>query len=81
MGYRLDGRGSSPSRRKFFLFSTVSGPALGPTQTHIEWAPGNISQGVKRLAIEVDHRPKSNAEDKNDGAIPPLPHTSSWRGA
>jgi hypothetical protein len=30
---------------------------------------------------EADHSLPSNAEVKNDGVIPLLPHTSSWRGA
>jgi hypothetical protein len=29
---------------------------------------------------ETDHSPPSNAEVKNGGAIPPLPHTSVWCG-
>jgi hypothetical protein len=30
---------------------------------------------------EADHSPQSSAEVKKVGAIPPLPHTPSWRGA
>jgi len=30
---------------------------------------------------EADHSPPSSAEVRLSGAIPPLPNTSSWRGA
>jgi hypothetical protein len=36
MGYVLEGSGSIPGSGKIFLFSTVSRPALGPTQPHIQ---------------------------------------------
>jgi hypothetical protein len=42
---------------------------------------GAFPPEVKQPAREADHSPPSSAEVKNDGAIPPLPHTSSWRGA
>jgi hypothetical protein len=42
---------------------------------------GAVSPGVKRSGREVDSSPSSSAEDKDGGAIPPLPHTSSWCGA
>jgi hypothetical protein len=76
--YGLDGRGSIPGKGKIFLFFTAPRPALGPTQPHIQWVPRAISPGKER---EADHSPPSSAEVKNDGAIPPLPHTPSWRGA
>jgi hypothetical protein len=38
-------------------------------------------QGVKRLGGEADHPLPSSDKVKNGGAIHPLPHTSSWRGA
>jgi hypothetical protein len=74
--YGLDGRGSSPSRGKIFLFSTTSRPALGPTQPPIQWVPG-----VKLQGREADHSPPSSAEVKNGGAIPSLPHMSAWHSA
>jgi len=38
------------SRQKLgiFLFTTVSRPALRPTQPPIQWVPGALSLGVKR---------------------------------
>jgi hypothetical protein len=74
-GYRLDGRSSSPGRSKIFLPCSASILALGPAQP-IRWVPG-----VKRPGSEADHSPPTSAEVKSGGAIPPLPHRSSWRGA
>jgi hypothetical protein len=37
------GHSSSPGRVKDFLSSTVSRPALGPTQSPIQWVPEAIS--------------------------------------
>jgi hypothetical protein len=38
-------------------------------------------RGVKRADREANHTPPSSAEVKNNGAIPPLHNTSSWRDA
>jgi hypothetical protein len=57
-GYRLDDRGigvPSPGKAKNFLFYKSYGPALGPTQPPIQWVPGALSPGVKRLGREADH--------------------------
>jgi hypothetical protein len=35
--------------------------------------------GVKRPELEADYSHPSSAEVNNGGAIPPVPHTSSWR--
>jgi hypothetical protein len=63
------------------LFFTTSISALGPAHLPIQWVPGALSPGVKRLGREVDHSPPSSAEVKNGEAIPPLPHESSWYSA
>jgi hypothetical protein len=47
------------------LFTTVSRPALGPTQSPIQWVPGALSLGVKRPGREADHSPPSSAEVNN----------------
>jgi hypothetical protein len=81
-GYRLDGPGfDSGQGQEIFLFSIESRPALGHTQPSIQWVSGALSLGAKWLRREADHSPPSSAEVKNGGAIPPLPHKSSWRGA
>jgi hypothetical protein len=53
---------------------------MGHTQLLIQWALGALSLGVKRLGRDADQSPPASAEDKADGDILPLPHTSSRRG-
>jgi hypothetical protein len=48
-----------------FLFTTASRTAPGSTQPPIQWVPGFLSLGVKRLGREADHSPPSSAEVKN----------------
>jgi hypothetical protein len=38
-------------------FTTASRPALGPTQSPIQWVPGALSLGVKQPVREADHSP------------------------
>jgi hypothetical protein len=78
MGYGVDGRGSNPGRDKI-LYSAASRPTLGPIQSPIQLVLGVLSSGLKWPGCEADHSPPSSAEVQNVGAIPPLPHTSSWR--
>jgi hypothetical protein len=59
--------------QEIFQFSITSRPALGPTQPSTQWLPGSVSMGIKPPGHEAYHPPSSSAEDKNDGAIPPLP--------
>jgi len=49
------------------LFATASKPALGITQTLIQWVSGGrgLSLGVKWPGRETDHSPPSTAEIKN----------------
>jgi hypothetical protein len=66
--------------QEVFLFSITFKLAMGPTQPTIQWVSGALP-GVKQQGCEGDHSPVSVAKIKNDGAIPPLPDTSSWHGA
>jgi hypothetical protein len=52
-GYRLDDRmiGVRFPAGGWEVFSS----ALGPTQPSIQWVPGVLSLGVKRLGREADH--------------------------
>lgn len=36
---------------------------------------------VKHQGCQADHSPPPSAEAKKGGAIPPLPHVSSWHSA
>jgi hypothetical protein len=66
---RPRGRSSLPVRDKFFLLSTSSVPALGPTQRPIQWVPGAHSQLTTHQLM-----PRS----RKRGSIHPLAHTSLW---
>jgi hypothetical protein len=44
-------------------------------------AKGPLFPGIKRPGRESDHLPPSRVEVKNNGAIPLLPHTTSWRSS
>jgi hypothetical protein len=66
VGYGLDGRGfESRQWMGIFLFTTVSRPALGPTQPPIQWVSGDLSLGIKRPGREADYSLPSRAEVKN----------------
>jgi hypothetical protein len=67
-----------PAGARDFLYFTASRPALGFTQPPIQWVLGTVSPGVKQPGCETDNSPPSSVEVKNGGAIPALPHTSSW---
>jgi hypothetical protein len=61
------GRSGIDSRQGqvYFLFATVSRPALGHTQSPIQWVSAAISLGVKRPGREADHSPPSSDKVKN----------------
>jgi hypothetical protein len=61
---RQRGRSSSPRRAKNFLFSTLSRPALGPTQPPVQWVLGALFPGVKQPGREADQSPLNSAEVK-----------------
>jgi len=47
------------------LLTTASRTALKPIQPPIQWVPGALSLGVKRLMRETDHLPPSSADVKD----------------
>jgi hypothetical protein len=72
-GYTLDGVGSAfyfQQRQKTLLFNIVQ--TGSGTRSRIQWAPGVLSQRVKRPGREADDYPPSTADVKNGGTIPPL---------
>jgi hypothetical protein len=80
-GYMLDGRASIPDRGNIFISSAESRPAMMPTQPPVRRVLGDLFPGVRRPGRETDQSPPACAEAKTVGAIPLLPHMSSWRGA
>ena len=44
------------------IFTRVSMPPVGPTQSPLQWVPMALSLGVKLAECEVDHSPPSCAE-------------------
>jgi hypothetical protein len=55
---------------------------LGPTQSPIQWVPGDLNVGVKRQGREADHSPQCSAEVKECVELYiHSPNTPSWRGA
>jgi hypothetical protein len=53
-----------PVNDEMFLFTIASRPALGPTQSPIQWIEGVLTPGIKRSKREVDHLPLSSAQGK-----------------
>jgi hypothetical protein len=67
----IPGRGNDG----FFLFTTVSRLALGPTQPPIQCVAGLCSPDVKWLRYNADHSPPSSVKVKNAWrytSIPPI---------
>jgi hypothetical protein len=69
--YGLDDRAigvrSPAGAQRIFPLSSVSRPALGRTQTPVQWVTGVLSPGVKaRLGRDADHSPPSSAEVVNE---------------
>jgi hypothetical protein len=62
----LDDRGlESRQSLGIFLFTTMSIPALGPTQPPIQWVPGALSLVVNWQGLEADYSPPPRVEVKN----------------
>jgi hypothetical protein len=68
--YGLDDRAigvRSPAGAEHFPLASVSRPALGPTQSLVQWVPGVLSPGVKaQPGRDADHSPPSSAEIENE---------------
>jgi hypothetical protein len=74
--------------RRLVAGFTKSKPVHDPGQVRsgrnfnpILWVSRRFPPGGKRPGREADHSSPSSAEVKNGGAIPPLPHMSSWHSA
>jgi hypothetical protein len=78
LDHLLDHRGlESLQGLGIFLLTTASRPALGSTQSPIQWVPRVLSLEVKRTGREADQLPRSRML----GAIPPFPQYApmAWR--
>jgi hypothetical protein len=69
-GYGLDDRAigvRSPAKQRIFPLTSVSRPALGPTQPPVQWVPWVLSPGVKaRPGRDAGHSPLPSAEVVNE---------------
>jgi hypothetical protein len=74
-GYRIDGWGSDPGWDILRNAHTDSG--VYPV-SHALSIGGSFTEGK---ATRAERSPPFIAKLENDGAIPPLPHTSSWHSA
>jgi hypothetical protein len=79
-GCELDGRVWFPAGARDFSLLHSDHNASGAHPVSYPVGTRRFFPGVKRLEHETDHSPPSSAEIKNGWVIPPLPHTSSWRG-
>jgi hypothetical protein len=64
-----------PDRDKLFLFSTDFRSALGPTLPPTLQLREAFSSKIKLQGLEDDQSLSTSAEVKDDGNLPPLPHT------
>ena len=68
-GYGLDGPGIESRWGRDFPH--LSRPALGPTQSPVQWVPG-LSRGKKRPGCDADPSPPSSPQSWKGRAIPLL---------
>jgi hypothetical protein len=63
----MDDQVSIPGRteKEYLLFASTSRPALGLTQSPIQWVQGALSPVAKRSGHEADHSPPSSVKVKN----------------
>jgi hypothetical protein len=67
-GYLRNGRTVFDPRQRQMIFplTSVSIPALGPSQTPVQWVPGSFPWGTALPGREADHSTSSSAEVENE---------------
>jgi hypothetical protein len=59
--------GRSGHGQRIFILTSVSRPAVGPTQCPVQWEPrGPFSRPKARPGCDADRSPQSSAEIKNE---------------
>jgi hypothetical protein len=77
----LDDRGSIPGRDKKVSSSPQCPDRLWALPSLLTNGYRSCLPGIMRPGSEADYPTPPSAYVKDGKAIPPLPHTSSWRGA
>jgi hypothetical protein len=80
-GCRLNDPGSISGSAKFFYSPQLPDRLWGPPGLLPNGYRGLFSPDANRQEREADHSPPCSAKVKKVGAIPPLPHMSSWHRA
>jgi hypothetical protein len=81
-GYGLDNWGVrvwTPVESR--ILSTLSRPALRPTQPPSQWVPGALSPGQSRWDVKLTTYLRLIPRSIKCGSINPLPHMPSWCSA
>lgn len=71
----------SQHRREIVFFPPEARPSLGPTQPLILWMHGAVSLAVMQPGCVLTTDLHLVLRLRMHGAIPPVFHMSSWRGA
>jgi hypothetical protein len=66
-----------PAEQDFF-FCTASRPILGPNQSPVQCAPGDLYRWLHRPGLATDLPPPFGVEVKNVAALPPLSQAFCW---
>jgi hypothetical protein len=83
--YGVDNQFDPLQRQRIFLLVPASRPALGPTQSPVQWVLGVLFPGVKQAQSghdAADHSPPFSAEVKNEWELYLIfPHAPPWHVA
>jgi hypothetical protein len=77
MGWTAGVRFSAGAKELSLLHSIQTGSGAHPASYPM--GTGGFFPGLKQPGCEYHHAPPCSADVMNGGAIPPLPHISSWK--